>query len=196
MLIRENLYRWCRPHSSSYSVPQIIVGRLSLGVGVVGASVIAPLYITELVSGRPQALPRYQVRLSLRNSKSSSLVLAPSSFAFDQVVASSIGAGMQNVECGWLMHFSLGILLSVIQLCLIHSLPESPRVMILRGREDIARQTYQRICSKALEEIIDLKSKITVNYVKATAQMQRSMSSWKRTKKVWTHGPYRRAYRV
>lgn len=103
---------------------------------------------------------------------------------------------MQNVECGWLMHFSLGILLSVIQLCLIHSLPESPRVMILRGREDIARQTYQRICSKALEEIIDLKPKITVNYVKATAQMQRSMSSWKRTKKVWTHGPYRRAYRV
>lgn len=50
MLIRENIYRWCRPHSSSYSVPQIIVGRLSLGVGVVGASVIAPLYITELVA--------------------------------------------------------------------------------------------------------------------------------------------------
>lgn len=136
------------------------------------------------------------MRLSLRNSKSSSLVLAPSSFAFDQVVASGIGAGMQNVECGWLIRFALGILLSVIQLCLIHSLPESPRVMILRGREDIARQTYQRICSKASEEIIDLKSKITVNQVKATTQMQRSISSWKRTKKVWTHGPYRRAYRV
>ena len=34
--------------AASYSLPQIIVGRLVLGLGVGGAAVIAPLYITEL----------------------------------------------------------------------------------------------------------------------------------------------------
>jgi len=34
--------------AASYSVPQIIVGRIVLGVGVGGAAVIAPLYIAEL----------------------------------------------------------------------------------------------------------------------------------------------------
>lgn len=43
--------------------------------------------------------------------------------------------------------------------------------MILRGWDDITRQTYKRICSKASEEIIDLKLKIAVNYVEATTQM-------------------------
>lgn len=34
--------------AASYSLPQIIVGRVVLGLGVGGAAVIAPLYITEL----------------------------------------------------------------------------------------------------------------------------------------------------
>jgi len=34
--------------ATSYSVGQIITGRVVLGVGVGGAAVIAPLYITEL----------------------------------------------------------------------------------------------------------------------------------------------------
>lgn len=33
--------------ASSYSVAQIIVGRIVLGIGVGGAAVIAPLFITE-----------------------------------------------------------------------------------------------------------------------------------------------------
>ena len=112
---------------------------------------------------------------------------------FGQVVSSAVGAGMQNVTHGWRILFALGVIPSLIQLTLMHWLPESPRVMILRGREDVARETYKRIYSKATPEVIELKLRVAKMYVEATTQMQRGMSFWGRTKRLWTHKPYRRA---
>jgi SP family myo-inositol transporter-like MFS transporter 13 len=100
---------------------------------------------------------------------------------------------MQNVRHGWRILFALGVIPSVIQLVLMHWLPESPRVMILRGREDVARETYKRIYSKATPEVIELKLRVAKMYVEATTQMQRGMTFWGRCKRLWTHKPYRRA---
>lgn len=64
----------------SYSVPQMIVGRVILGVGVGGAAVIGPLYIAELaptaVRGRCIGTNAFFI-------------------PFGQVVASALGAGFQ-----------------------------------------------------------------------------------------------------
>lgn len=75
--------------AASYSVPQIIVGRLVLGVGVGGAAVIAPLYIAELaptaVRGRCVGVNAFCI-------------------PFGQVIASAIGAGFQAgvpYHIGW-----------------------------------------------------------------------------------------------
>lgn len=75
--------------AASYSVPQIIVGRLVLGVGVGGAAVIAPLYIAELaptaVRGRCVGANAFCI-------------------PFGQVIASAIGAGFQAgvpYHIGW-----------------------------------------------------------------------------------------------
>jgi len=112
---------------------------------------------------------------------------------FGQVVSSAVGAGMQDVRHGWRILFALGVIPSVLQLLLMHWLPESPRVMILRGQEDLARETYKRIYSKATPDIIDLKLRVAKMYVEATTQMQRGMTFWGRCKRLWTHKPYRRA---
>ena len=65
--------------------------------------------------------------------------------------------------------------------------------MILRGREDDARRTFERIYRGASPEIIDFKLRIAQEYVAATTAMQRQMGFWDRTKRLWQHKPYRRA---
>ncbi|WVO22870.1 uncharacterized protein IAS62_004213 [Cryptococcus decagattii] len=167
--------------AASFSVPQMIVGRLVLGVGVGGAAVIAPLYIAELaptaVRGRCVGVNAFFI-------------------PFGQVVASAIGAGFQAgvpYHIGWRILFALGVVPSVVQLCLMHYLPESPRVLVLRGKEDEARACLKKIYGTATDDIIDLKLRIVKQYVAATTIMQRDLSFTERAKKYWTHKPYRRA---
>lgn len=112
---------------------------------------------------------------------------------FGQVVSSGIGAGMLNVRHGWRILFALGVIPSMIQLIVFHWLPESPVTMIIRGDDDAARQTYRRVYRDATPEIIELKLRVARNYVEATTQLQRGLTWSQRIKKVWTHGPYRRA---
>lgn len=147
-----------------------------LGVGVGGAAVIAPLYIAELaptaVRGRCVGVNAFFI-------------------PFGQVVASALGAAFQagvankigwRVLCKSMMPVSkgqtltsevgLGVVPSCLQLCLMHFLPESPRVLILRGQQDRAKATLQRIYKGASDEVIDFKQRVA---------------------KYWSHKPYRRA---
>lgn len=81
----------------------------------------------------------------------------------------------------------------MVQLGLMHFLPESPRVLIIRGETDKARQTLQAIYKGASNEIIELKLRIVQDYVESTTRLQRQLSLWDRVKTYWTHKPYRRA---
>jgi len=99
---------------------------------------------------------------------------------------------MANVPNAWRILFGLGVVPSVIQLGLMHWLPESPRVLIMRGQEDKALAILRKIYKTAPEEILQLKLLVARNNVEASTQMQRSMSFWQRTTKLWTHKPYRR----
>lgn len=164
--------------ASSFSLPQLIVGRLILGVGVGGAAVICPLYITELaptaVRGRCVGTNGFMI-------------------PFGQTVSVAIGCGMQHVSGNWRILFGLGVVPSLLQLTLMHWLPESPRVLILRGQDDEARKVLKRIYKFASPEIIELKLRIVKDHVEATTMLQRTTSFWERSKKYWTHKPYRRA---
>lgn len=108
----------------SFSLGQLIAGRLILGVGVGGAAVICPLYITELaptaVRGRCVGTNGFCI-------------------PFGQTIAVAIGSGMQHTKWNWRILFGLGVVPSIVQLCLMHYLPESPRVFTLRGQDDKAR---------------------------------------------------------
>ncbi|WWC67425.1 uncharacterized protein I206_101333 [Kwoniella pini CBS 10737] len=164
--------------ASSYSLAQIIVGRLVLGVGVGAAALIAPLYITELaptaVRGRCIGINAFFI-------------------PFGQVVSSAVGSGVQTTKHGWRILFALGVVPSIVQLSLMHFLPESPRVLILRGEEEKAAEVFAQIYKKATPEILDLKLSVARSYVAATTSMQRELTLWERSKRLWTHKPYRRA---
>ncbi|OWZ74777.1 MFS transporter, SP family, solute carrier family 2 (myo-inositol transporter), member 13 [Cryptococcus neoformans var. grubii Br795] len=164
--------------ASSYSVPQIIVGRIVLGVGVGGAAVIAPLFITETaptaVRGRCIGVNAFFI-------------------PFGQLVADSIGAGVQNMHGGWRLLFALGAVPSLIQLLLFHYLPESPRILIVKGDIDRARNVFQRIYPTATHEMVDYKLRVAQEYVAATTALQSGTTFWERVKKVWKTGSYRRS---
>ncbi|WWC65531.1 uncharacterized protein I303_108149 [Kwoniella dejecticola CBS 10117] len=166
--------------AASYSVPQMIVGRLVLGVGVGGAAVIGPLYITELaptaVRGRCIGVNAFFI-------------------PFGQVIASALGAAFQGRvpdHIGWRTLFALGVIPSIVQLTLMHWLPESPRVLLLRGQTEQARDTLRTIYKGASDEVIDFKLQVTQQYVAATTVMH-EFSIMQQLKKYWTHKPYRRA---
>ncbi|GIJ90324.1 hypothetical protein Asppvi_009278 [Aspergillus pseudoviridinutans] len=164
--------------ASSFSLGQLVAGRLILGVGVGGAAVICPLYITELaptaVRGRCVGTNGFCI-------------------PFGQTVAVAIGAGMQHVKGNWRILFGLGVVPSLVQLALMHKLPESPRVLILRGQDDKAREVLKTIYKFASPEIIELKLRIVKDHIAATTALQRSTTFWQRSKKLWTHKPYRRS---
>jgi SP family myo-inositol transporter-like MFS transporter 13 len=162
----------------SFSLAQLTVGRLVLGVGVGGAAVICPLYITELaptaVRGRCVGINGFCI-------------------PFGQTVAVAIGASMRDTQYNWRILFGLGVVPSVLQLCLMHWLPESPRVLILRGQHDKARDVLKQIYQYASPETLELKLHVIKEHVAATTVMQRSATFWQRSTKLWTHKPYRRS---
>ncbi|KAK6909914.1 hypothetical protein I203_103940 [Kwoniella mangroviensis CBS 8507] len=166
--------------ASSYSLGQIIVGRLILGVGVGGAAVIAPLYITELA---PTAVRGRCIGVNL---------LSALFIPVGQVVADAIGAGVQNMKHGWRLLFALGVVPSIVQLCLMHWLPESPRVSILKGRTDEARATMRKVYQDAPEAQIDFKIRVAEEYVAATTKLQRDLTLSQRVSKIWKTKAYRR----
>src|ERR1700712_4727492 len=100
---------------------------------------------------------------------------------------------MQHVKGNWRILFGLGVVPSLVQLCLMHWLPESPRVLILRGQDDEAREVLKKIYKYATPEIIELKFKVVKDHVEATPVLQRTTTFWQRSKKLWTHKPYRRS---
>ena len=72
--------------ASSYSLGQMVAGRLIMGFGVGGASVIAPLYITELA---PTA------------SRGRCIAINAFFIPFGQTVAAALGAAFHSVPKGW-----------------------------------------------------------------------------------------------
>ncbi|KAF4551904.1 Sugar (and other) transporter-like protein 24 [Elsinoe fawcettii] len=162
----------------SFSLAQLTVGRLILGVGVGGAAVICPLYITELaptaVRGRCVGTNGFCI-------------------PFGQTVSVAIGANMQHTKYNWRILFGLGVVPSLVQLCLMHWLPESPRVLILRDQHDKARDVLKQIYQYASPEIIELKLQVVKEHVAATTALKKSSSFWQRSKKLWCHKPYRRS---
>nr|KIR83487.1 hypothetical protein I308_06149 [Cryptococcus tetragattii IND107] len=159
--------------AASYSVPQMIVGRIVLGVGVGGAAAIAPLFITETgptaVRGRCIGVNAFFI-------------------PFGQVVSEAIGAGVQDMKNGWRLLFALGATPSLFQLILFHYLPESPRILILRGQTDRARHVFGRIYPKATPEMIHYKVRVAEEYVTATTALQSGTTYWQRTKTLIAKG--------
>lgn len=111
----------------------MIAGRLLVGLGVGGASCVAPVYIQEL-SPRNWKWRGRMVTLNV--------VLITGG----QVVAYGIGAAFERTRGGWRWMVGLGAVPAFVQAVLLVFMPESPRLLVRWGRVDKARKVLALVC--------------------------------------------------
>ncbi|KAI7896799.1 general substrate transporter [Mucor mucedo] len=112
----------------SYNI--LVLGRLIVGLGVGIASMIIPVYISEV------APKSFRGRLATLNT----LVIT-----FGQVMAYVVNIIYSETEGGWRYMFGIGAVPAIIQLIIMPFMPESPRRMVAQNKLALAKLTLQRI---------------------------------------------------
>ncbi|KAI8337778.1 general substrate transporter [Blakeslea trispora] len=108
----------------------LLLGRLIVGFGVGIASMIVPVYISEI------APKSFRGQLATLNT----LVVT-----IGQVSAYIVNILYSDTSSGWRYMFGLGALPALIQLCLLPFLPESPRHNVVYHQLDAAKETFRKI---------------------------------------------------
>ena len=116
--------------SATISVSGMVVGRSIVGFAIGGASLVVPMYISEL---SPAASRGKLVTLSI-------LFIAAG-----QVIAYVIGYALSNRRSSWRWMVGLGASPAVLQFVLMLGLPESPRWLVKDGKLDRARNILLKV---------------------------------------------------
>ncbi|KAK9382454.1 general substrate transporter [Kockiozyma suomiensis] len=139
--------------AAAHTVWTMIAGRFVMGWGVGIASLIAPLYISEM------APSRFRGRLVILN------VLA---ITGGQVIAYAIGAGLEDVGNGWRVLVGLSIVPATVQMVMFIFMPETPRFLVSRGRIDEAKRVIRWVYSPrhqiVSESLVEKKVKLLEIY--------------------------------
>ncbi|KAL8694759.1 MAG: hypothetical protein Q9218_000685 [Villophora microphyllina] len=112
------------------SVAGMIFGRSVVGLAVGGASLVVPLYISEL---SPSAFRGMLVTLSI-------LFVTGG-----QVIAYVFGYLLAQKVHGWRWMVGLGAVPAFVQFALLLMLPETPRWLVKAGKEDLAQNVLKKV---------------------------------------------------
>ncbi|KAF7721926.1 hypothetical protein EC973_003939, partial [Apophysomyces ossiformis] len=115
----------------------LLVGRLVVGLGVGMASMIVPVYVSEL------SPKRIRGRLTTLNT----LVIT-----FGQVIAYVMNIAFANVQDGWRYMFGIAGIPALIQFLIMPFLPESPRRLIVVGKIDEAKDALRKIYGSSVSD--------------------------------------------
>ncbi|KAG5657375.1 hypothetical protein KAF25_005939 [Fusarium avenaceum] len=122
--------------AASYSLVQMCVGRVLVGLGVGSASMIIPLYIAEIA---PAKYRGRMISIDMVFLATGSLL----AYAFD--------AAFYKVPHGWRYMVGLGGIPSVLLGVLLFWCPESPRQLIFHNRTDECLHVLRRMYPTANE---------------------------------------------
>lgn len=124
----------------STSVWMMVVGRSVVGLAVGAASLVVPLYISEL------APPEFRGRLVVVN------VLF---ITGGQMLAYLLGWQLAALTSGWRWMVGIGAVPAAIQLWLLMFLPETPRWLVRQGRNEEARSILNRAYGQQASASVD-----------------------------------------
>ncbi|KLO16543.1 general substrate transporter [Schizopora paradoxa] len=142
-----------------HTVSAMIGGRFLIGLGVGLAACIAPLYIQEL---------------SPTKQRGRMVVINVAFITGGQVVAYGIGAAFENLHGGWRWMVGLGTIPAALQCLFLVFLPESPRILIRKGKLAEAEGVMRKIYSHATNEQLTLKVKVLQAAVKESIDIANS----------------------
>lgn len=127
------------------SVWGMILGRSIVGLAIGAASLIVPLYISELAPGH------------LRGR----LVTVSSLFVTGgQVIAYIIGWAFSTLAGGWRWMVGLGAIPALLQLIILSFMPETPRHLARTGRDPQARAVLIKVYHGMSSNVTDLVDKV------------------------------------
>lgn len=129
----------------TFSVPDLIVWRVIGGIGIGIASVVAPAYIAEIA-------PR-QIRGSLASLQQLAITLGIfAALLSDALLAGVAGGASEQLWWGmeaWRWMFLVGVIPAAVYGLLAFVMPESPRYLLAKGRNDEARDIFARLVPEA-----------------------------------------------
>jgi MFS family permease len=152
--------------SLGFNAPMFLVGRLIIGFGTQLASGSAPLLITELV--HPQHRPTYATAYNTM-------------WYVGSTIAALVTYGTFQIPTAWSWRIPsiVQCLPSVLQLIFVWTVPESPRWLISKGREDKALETLAY--AHAEGDVEDEFVRVEFEEIRNTIQLENQFkqNSWK-----------------
>lgn len=123
------------------NLTQFAIFRFIGGLGIGAASMVSPLYITELAPAaiRGRLVSYYQL----------AIVIGILVIFFINTLIQGAGDEAWNVEYGWRYMMASGLIPSVLFLLALFFVPESPRWLAKMGREKEAMQVFSNINGEA-----------------------------------------------
>jgi len=125
---------------------QFILARLIGGLGIGAASMLSPLYISEIAPARNRGrlVSLYQL----------AIVLGINLIYFVNLRIAALGDEAWNVEWGWRYMLASGMLPAVLFLVLLFFVPESPRWLIARGRKEEALDILKKVNGEEVAPVV------------------------------------------
>lgn len=114
----------------AHSVFQLVAGRAVVGVAVGGASMVVPVFISEVAPS---------------NIRGMLLAVNSISTTGGQLIAYLVANGLKNVENNWRYSFLVSGIPPFLFLLAVKFIPESPRYSIIKGQTQQAEDALSRI---------------------------------------------------
>ncbi|WKT47552.1 hypothetical protein QSH57_012457 [Fusarium oxysporum f. sp. vasinfectum] len=149
--------------AASFSVAQMTVGRLIVGLGVGSAAMVVPLYIAEVSPGK------YRGRM---------IGLDNMSITGGQLVSYGIGAAFAHVSSGWRYMVGGGAIPAIVLAALLPFCPESPRQLIYHGKAEEAAAVIRRIFPNGTEAQVQDKIRHITHHVNEAKSLNAGKSQW------------------
>ena len=142
------------------NLTQFVIARWIGGIGVGAASMLSPLYITELAPAaiRGRLVSMYQL----------AIVLGILIIFFVNYLVQGLGDEQWNVAYGWRYMLGSETIPALLFLLAIFFIPESPRWLMSKGKEVEARQVLSMINTPGKTEVIIEEIKSTLQEQKGT----------------------------
>ena len=119
------------------NLEEFLVARFIGGLGIGAASMLSPLYISEIApsQNRGRLVSLYQL----------AIVIGINLIYFVNLIIASFGDETWNVEVGWRYMLGSGTIPAVLFLVLLFIVPESPRWLVKKGKYSDALDTLEKV---------------------------------------------------
>tara|TARA_R110000822_G_scaffold309865_2_gene440481 strand:+ start:3924 stop:5297 length:1374 start_codon:yes stop_codon:yes gene_type:complete len=135
------------------TLTQFVAARFIGGIGVGAASMLSPLYISEIAPARMRGMLVSLYQLAI--------VLGINFVYFVNLKIANVGTEAWNIDTGWRYMLGSEVIPALLFFILLFLVPESPRWLTLNGREEEATAILEKVNGKE-------KGKQILNEIKET----------------------------